>query len=171
LLDFSNPEVTCDLPWPLSPREIVLRAIASDDIDAFGRIVIKLDGLQDGDPDVPPLDDIRTVRLHLNGGFLIENYPADKQGNHPIILKFYCDLHSKAFVPLWFLDFAIKTILLTFWERLLKIAIGIRNGTRKLHVEAIQEKKILYDWVAERANAMLSSSSSNCEGSTAIYGS
>lgn len=158
---FLKSEVTCDLPWPLSPREIVLRAIASDDIDACGRIVIKLDGLQDGDPDVPPLDDIRTVRLHLNGGFLIENY-RQEGGNHPIMLKFYCDVHSKAFIPLWFLDFAIKTILLTFWERLLKIAIGIRNGTRKLHVEAIQEKKILYDWVTERANTMLSSPSCNC---------
>ncbi len=158
--------MTCDLPWPLSPRELVLRAIASDDIDECGRIVIKLDGLQEGDPDVPPVDDARIVRLNLNGGFLIQKFMADHPHHHPIMLKFYCDVYSQAFVPLWFLHFAIKTVLITFWERLLKIAIGIHNGTRKLHVEAIREKKILYDWVAERTNAMLYSSSSREETST-----
>lgn len=145
--------VTCDLPWPLSPREIVLRAIASDDIDERG-LIYGEDGV------VPPVDDERIVRLHLDGGFLIQQQSrptSEEEGQpHPIMLKFYYDVRSAASVPLWFLHFVIKNVLRSFWEKFLKIAEGVRDGSRILHVKAIEEKKTLYDWVIERTNIMLS---------------
>jgi hypothetical protein len=46
--------VTCDLPWPFSPRECVLDACGVDDIDHSGDIAVlvrSLDGLDDDDDD------------------------------------------------------------------------------------------------------------------------
>jgi len=144
----------------MSPREVVLRAIASDDIDESGVIVIKLDSLREGDEDglVPPVDDDSIIRMDFSGGFLIQKCTSRPK---QILVNFYSDVHSGSSVPPWLVHFLVKTVFRTCWDMFLDAAEGVRDGKRQLHVETIQEKKlILYDWVFERTNEMLSSTKS-----------
>mmetsp|Transcript_29820 Transcript_29820/g.65640 ORF Transcript_29820/g.65640 Transcript_29820/m.65640 type:complete len:548 (-) Transcript_29820:244-1887(-) len=75
--------LTMDVPWPLAPREAVLRALACDDIDETGTIVIRLDSLNTGDEDglVKEPEDRGAVRVDFAGGFVFRKCPRD----HPAI--------------------------------------------------------------------------------------
>lgn len=76
--------LTMDLPWPLAPREAVLRAVACDDIDDTGTIVIRLDSLDTGDEDglVQDPEDKGAVRVDFAGGFVFRKCPHD----HPAVM-------------------------------------------------------------------------------------
>ena len=76
--------LTMDVPWPLAPREAVLRAVTCDDIDETGTIVIRLDSLNTGDEDglVKEPEDRGAVRVDFAGGFVFRKCPHD----HPAIM-------------------------------------------------------------------------------------
>ena len=91
--------VETEVPWPLSSRQVILKAVACDNIDSYseeddeaisvnktqclgkdgGRIIIRLqsldcdDNIQEG-LDIPPIK-TGTVRMRVAGGFTIEKCP------------------------------------------------------------------------------------------------
>jgi len=84
--------VETEVPWPLSSRQVILKAVACDNIDSYsedddeartkclgkdgGRIIIRLqsldcdDNIQEG-LDIPPVK-TGTVRMRVSGGFTVE---------------------------------------------------------------------------------------------------
>ncbi|KAL7530336.1 hypothetical protein ACHAWF_003336 [Thalassiosira exigua] len=91
--------VEVEIPWPLAARQVILKAVACDNIDAFpeeegdmieclgrdgGRIIIRLQSLdtqnsEDEGLNIPPAR-INQVRMKVRGGFTIEKCPTD----HPL---------------------------------------------------------------------------------------
>lgn len=86
--------VVMDLPWPITPREIVLSAAAFDSIEDDGHIGIQLKTIDEKEEDVViPTSSIEqggdggndsSVRVDLDGGFLFEKCPKD----HPAMKEF-----------------------------------------------------------------------------------
>ena len=146
--------VTFDPPWPLNPREVVLRAVAIDDIDDNGIIFIKLDSVTEEEEDcVPVPENDNVVRLALNGGILLHKLTEEY-----IEIQFYGHIQSHISVPVWFYQFVVKTVIYTCWNLFLNVAIGIKKNStkRKEHCQAIQEKwKDLYEWVELRTTEMM----------------
>lgn len=162
--------VTFDVPWPISSREVVLLADGFDDIDKNGDIGIRLRSLNTGDENdsVPPPEDPSTVRIDLDGGFLICKCPGDhpallqdkeKKGSSAddkILITFAASMNPKMkLLPQSFLNFMVKVAFGLVWSMLLKVAQDVQNGKREDHKKKITEKRVLYDWLESRLKAML----------------
>ena len=165
--------VTFSIPWPMASREVVLLADGIDDIDKNGDIAIRLRSLNTGDEDnlVPPSEDKSTVRVDIDGGFLICKCPNDhpallqdqkKKGSSSnddkILITFAASMDPKMkLLPQSFLNFLVKVAFAFCWSILLKIARDVQNGKREDHKKKIAEKReVLYDWVESRLKEMLS---------------
>mmetsp|Transcript_25315 Transcript_25315/g.58471 ORF Transcript_25315/g.58471 Transcript_25315/m.58471 type:complete len:476 (-) Transcript_25315:488-1915(-) len=143
--------VTIEMPWPVSTREVVLEAVAFDDIDPVpgsdnnsdctqitqewgnrsdgGMIGIRLDALQTGDKDgfIPPPEEKETVRVGFKGGFLFRNCPKDydrsSQGTRELLVTFLCNNDPKiSFVPERIMNFFVRTAIGMVWNKLLKVS-------------------------------------------------
>ena len=175
--------IETEVPWPLAMRQVIIKAVAIDDLDrqdgdvSSGRIVIRLQSL-DTDTnnkegyEVPPT--IRgAVRVKVKGGFIIENVATD----HPLVshalqdyrkskkdtskedlvsvtLNFCVDPQLSS-VPKPFIDFFVRQAIGRMWNMFLDVAEGVKSGRQKAHCEAISKKRDLYDWVEERTRTML----------------
>lgn len=175
--------IETEVPWPLAMRQVIIKAVAIDDLDrqdgdvSSGRIVIRLQSL-DTDTnnkegyEVPPT--IRgAVRVKVKGGFIIEKVATD----HPLVshalqyyrkskkdtskedlvsvtLSFCVDLQLSS-VPKPFIDFFVRQAIGRMWNMFLDVAEGVKSGRQKAHCEAISKKRDLYDWVEERTRTML----------------
>ena len=160
-----------ELPWPLSAREVVVSAIAFDDIDENGEIGININSLETGDENgLIPAPEEGTSRLDFDGGFLISSCPddhiclghdegssGDEVGTKKILVVFtacvYLDLKL---IPKSFLNFLVKTAFGIAWNILLKIAEDVRMGKRPDHSKAISDNPTMYKWIDSRVDAMLS---------------
>jgi hypothetical protein len=91
--------VVTEVPWPLAKRQVILKAVACDDIDSHpnegddescctsrsgGRIIIRIQSLDNNNKEeegwqIPPADN-GAVQVKVRGGFTIEKCPAD----HPM---------------------------------------------------------------------------------------
>ncbi|KAL3815321.1 hypothetical protein ACHAXA_010003 [Cyclostephanos tholiformis] len=92
--------VVIEVPWPLAKRQVILKAVACDDIDSHpnegdgnangcqrgsgGRIIIRIQSLDANNKEkegweIPPTDN-DAVQVKVHGGFTIEKCPAD----HPM---------------------------------------------------------------------------------------
>ena len=90
-------DVETEVPWPLASRQVILKAVACDNIDRFpleengtratcvggdgGRIIIRIQSLDCQDNiveglNIPPCEK-HVVRLKVQGCFIIEKCPAD----------------------------------------------------------------------------------------------
>jgi hypothetical protein len=175
--------IETEVPWPLAMRQVIIKAVAIDDLDrqdgdvSSGRIVIRLQSL-DTDTnnkegyEVPPT--IRgAVRVKVKGGFIIEKVATD----HPLVshalqdyrkskkdtskedlvsvtLNFCVDPQLSS-VPKPFIDFFVRQAIGRMWNMFLDVAEGVKSGRQKAHCEAISKKRDLYDWVEERTRTML----------------
>ncbi len=167
--------VTFEVPWPIASREVVLCADGFDDINEKGNIGICLNTLDTGDEDglVPPPEDKSTVRIDVNGGFLIQKCPKDhpalgdqeegengNSGDHSdkLLITFAASMNPKMkLLPQSFLNFLVKVAFGICWGMLLKIARDVQNGKRPDHEQAIERKRdSLYDWVDSRIKDLLS---------------
>ena len=70
-------QLVVDVPWPLYTREAIIHAVAIDDIDDQGCIIVRLKNLDDG-PVVPPLEP-RTERVEFDGTILFRACPDDHE--------------------------------------------------------------------------------------------
>jgi hypothetical protein len=164
-------QIQCDVPWPITPREVLMDVIAVDDIDEQGFIIAKMRTLletntQDLPPgfSIPPLEK-NTERIDFDGAVLFRPCPMDhpnyatsreKNTEDLILLQFtmYFDAHM-AMVPQSVINFITRTVIGHIWGMLLQVAEEVRDGKRPKHAEAIAAKPDFYKWVNERTQFML----------------
>lgn len=159
--------VVLDLPWPMSPRELVLSAAAFDNIETSkNHIGIKLKSIVEGDDEVVPKADPTCVSVTIDGGFLFEKCPDDhpcmehiehKDEEGMILVTFSAIMNPNlSLLPQSILNFLVKIAFGTAWKMLLKVATDIKDGKRPDHADVIKEKDEFYSYVRERLNIMLS---------------
>jgi len=157
-------QLTIDLPFPLSKREIVFWAFAEEDCvanrDAAAKLVTPPEGMFKEVPNAEP----GIVRMGFEADFLFRPCPDD----HPALLKSkgkYPENESKIlltcmiscdpkipFIPQTLLNFGTRTVVPSIWSMILSIAEQVRNGERPAHAERIASKREeIYDWLDERA--------------------
>ena len=163
---------TLQLPWPLNFVEIVLDAVAIDDIKSSKSIGIRFQTLKSGDKDglIPPPEP-KANRLDSNGGFMIHipseelmNRAQDggfiKKNENPddfLQYTFLTKLENKGFnVPEYILRFVCRVMILCGWKRFLQVAEEIRDGKRPDHAARIKKNKELYDWIDVRLDVLCS---------------
>lgn len=160
-------QVTIDMPFPISDRQVVYDTYAVDCIDESGLIAMKAKSVNVGDIDgliQPPPPGMK--RIDFEAGFCIRQCPPD----HPCLLKSrhsyppdqhllllsltqFADAHVD-YVPAPILNFTTRTALGGQWGALLQVAEDVRDGKRPTHTQCIQEKEELYGWVTQRIDAM-----------------
>eukprot|EP00545_Synedropsis_sp_CCMP1620_P012129 CAMPEP_0119004246 /NCGR_PEP_ID=MMETSP1176-20130426/1034_1 /TAXON_ID=265551 /ORGANISM="Synedropsis recta cf, Strain CCMP1620" /LENGTH=371 /DNA_ID=CAMNT_0006955931 /DNA_START=87 /DNA_END=1202 /DNA_ORIENTATION=+ len=179
--------VNTDSPWPFSPREVLIDVVVSDDIDANGSIVVKLDSeVENDDDDVPPVEQ-GAVRCIFDGGLLFRKCPKDHasfqkskhhrtttdsddidEGDNQDMILVCCEFMVDPLltnVPQIMINFITRTALGGIWAALLQIAQDVRDKKHAQLAAAIEEKRDkVYDFVDERIQVMLSSM---LEGGTA----
>jgi len=158
-------QVIGDVPWPFSPREVVMRTDVVDEIDAGGFFAVRLYTVYSGDG-VPPKDPANE-RVDFEGALLFRPCPKDRpamikttdnKNEEPMILvsfKMFCDPHLTG-IPSRVLNFITRTVVGQIWQMLLRVAESVRDGKRPGHKLAIEEKPDLYRFVRERVDVMLS---------------
>ena len=162
--------ITCDCPWPLETRQVVLDAVAFDDVATNGDIGVLLRTKDcENDPRVPPKPtEEETTRIDVDGAFLFRRVPvgwANVEGEDAcdvepddILTTFGFVVDPKLeYIPTWLLNFIVRTVIGTLWAAFIRVAEEVRDGKRPKHAERIERKRAeLYDWVDERAARMLS---------------
>jgi len=159
--------VTCEVPWPLLTREVVISADAVDDIEGHSEnIIVRLKTLthtEDNKKIVPPPESEKICRISFTGGFTFQKpRKSEKDEDHDvkesfIISSFLARVDSKLLsFPKPLLDFVLKHAFGLVWKKLLSVAEEVRDGERPLHQKVIESKRAsLYDWLDERINRML----------------
>lgn len=159
--------VTVECPWPFSTREVVLDALAFDDIDESGVVAVLLNSCDcEDDERVPAIDHkfCQCTRVDFHGGFLFRAIPSEGEAwkkarekhEDEMIVSFIFNIDPKiSYVPVSVIQFITRTVIGTLWGMFMKIASKVKNGEMKEHAEAIQSKRlVLYDWVDERVKSM-----------------
>lgn len=160
--------ITCDAPWPMETRQVVLDAIAFDDMHTNGDIGVLLRTRDcHEDTRVPPKPtDEEMTRIDVDGAFLFRRVPRDwgsVSGEEPcdvsredILTTFGFTVDPKLdFIPTWLLNFIVRTVIGALWGAFIRVAEEVRDGLRPAHAEAIAKKRAeLYNWVEERAKCM-----------------
>ena len=160
--------ITCDCPWPLETRQVVLDAVAFDDMATNGDIGVLLRTKDcENDPRVPPKPtEEETTRIDVDGAFLFRRVPdgwANVEGEDAcdgepddILTTFGFVVDPKLeYIPTWLLNFIVRTVIGTLWAAFIRVAEEVRDGKRPKHAERIERKRAeLYDWVDERAARM-----------------
>lgn len=161
-------QVVLDMPFPFSNRECIQHAFAVDSIDQDRAIILKIDSLEEGvhqGLEIPPVEK-KMKRVDIDAGFLIRQCPPDHvalqhsnnkypDGEKLVLLQLVqsVDAHVGG-VPLKLINFFTRTVIGRQWGSLLEVAEDVREGRRPAHLEAIQAKRELYDWVEERVKVM-----------------
>ena len=159
--------VTVECPWPFSTREVVLDALAFDDIDESGVVAVLLNSCDcEDDERVPAIDHKfgQCTRVDFHGGFLFRAIPSEGDAwkkareihGDEMIVSFIFNIDPKiSYVPVSIIQFVTRTVIGTLWAMFMKIANKVKNGEMKEHAKAIESKRlVLYDWVDERVKIM-----------------
>ena len=157
------------LGWPFYDRDLTMRVMAVDAIeDHYGCIAIQaLNQTSEDDPVIPEATS-DVVQLEFANFLLIRACPKDHplvirskrhddRGHEPLILlsmSLEVDPHINA-IPQSVQNFFTRTVLSRMFLSLLQVAEDVRDGKRPMHKEAIDKKKVLYDWIEERASVMI----------------
>jgi hypothetical protein len=144
-----------------------------DDIDSNGVIIVKVKSLEPGKHDtvnVPPAPK-GMVRVDFDAGIVIRACPPDhpmlvnrkkhSSTTEPLLLVSLtqtADAHV-GMIPHNLINFCTRTVIGGMWSKLLHVAQDIRNGKRQDHLQAIENKRDLYEWVEQRVSIMLTSMS------------
>ena len=184
-------DIETEVQWPLATRQLILKAVACDNIDGYneggaspsaqgkdgGRIMIRLQSLDSGCKEIPiPPARNGICRMSCIGGIVIEKandeMASRDQGdgrketaeqNRDLItvtLIFSIDPQLKV-VPQSFLNFFFRVAIGSVWCMFLRVADEVKAEARPAHLQAIGEKRDLYDWIKERTRAMLQGKISN----------
>ncbi len=170
-------QMKCDVPWPMSSREVLMDVTAVDDIEENGCILAKmqtLEGLGENDSlllpqgfEVPPLEK-GSERVDFDGSILFRACPTDhplyassrqKLSGDLILLQYTLYFDGKmAAVPHSMINFITRVVIGMIWSMLLKVAEEVKSGERKDHVEIIRQKADFYSWLEGRCQLMLDNS-------------
>jgi hypothetical protein len=172
-------QITLNVPWPMATRELVMQAVAVDDIDENGWIAVRMETVESDCESggvgsassvvLPPESGVE--RIDFAGAFLFRACPAD----HPMLIqqqqfqqqeqpqqeslvlvsfKMHVDGHF-AGVPMSLINFVTRTVIGHMWAMLLQVAKDVREGERPQHAEVIAAKPDFYGWVEQRVHIML----------------
>ncbi|CAB9501105.1 expressed unknown protein [Seminavis robusta] len=160
-------QVTVDMPFPISDREVVYDVYAVDAIEELSLISMKGTSLQVGDADgavAEPEPGIKRIEFEV--GWVIRQCPKDHPSlqnskheyaeNEPVLLLSltqFADAHVN-YVPVSIINFVTRTALVGQWNSLLQVAQDVKDGKRPDHDKCIQDKQELYGWVNQRIEAM-----------------
>ena len=164
-------QITMNVPWPMAVREVVMQAVAVDDIDANGWIAVRMEqvetDIEQGGVVPPPASGVE--RIDFAGAFLFRACPADhpvlqqqqqqqQQQEQPSLVlvsfKMFVDAHV-AGVPMSLINFVTRTVIGHMWAMLLQVAREVRDGKRPQHAAVIAAKPDFYRWVDQRVQVML----------------
>lgn len=168
--------IKCDVPWPMSSREVLMDVIAVDDIEENGCIIAKMQTIESqGENDsqflpdgfeLPPLEK-GAERVDFDGSILFRTCPMDhplyessrqKFSGDLILLQYTMYFDAKmAAVPHSMINFITRVVIGMIWSMLLKVAEEVKSGERKEHVDIIQRKSDFYNWLESRCQLMLES--------------
>ena len=165
-------QLTIDLPFPLSRREIIFWGYAEEDCTANRMSAAKLvtpqengdcDGAASFEKLIPGVDR-GVVRMPFEADFLFQTCPDDhpallrskaKYPDHEKKILLNCMIMCDPLIPMFphfLLNFGTRTAVPGIWAMILSIAEQVRNGERPAHAERIESKREeLYDWLEERA--------------------
>jgi hypothetical protein len=160
--------ITCDAPWPLETRQVVLDARAFDDMETNGDIgvLLRTRDCEDDDRVPPKPTDEDVTRIDVEGAFLFRRVPdgwdrvdgeeACDIASDDILTTFGFTVDPKLeYIPTWLLNFIVRTVIGTLWGAFIRVAEEVREGKRPIHAEVIAQKRAaLYDWIEERAEQM-----------------
>ena len=164
--------LSVDLPWPVKPREVIIDAVAFDDIDANGEICIMLEGINDAlNEYIPAMPEHNHIRIVFKGGFLFRKYSSsrnqngslssesdvDNDNDNLIQVSFFITYDTIYFqIPEALLNFLLRVAAAKMWKKFLRVAEDIRDGKRPQHMDIIESKRsTLYDWVDQRVEMLL----------------
>ena len=145
-----------EFPWPIGKREALIKGVGSLDTEptlgdeqttAASRIIISIetmDSENDGEYGLQILPK-KNPRVCFSGGMIFE-----KQGNLVLFtLMLSANITKKCILPTWLITFNAKIWFPRIMEELLQTAEEVKAGKRPAHIEAIEHKRELYDWVEE----------------------
>jgi hypothetical protein len=156
-------QVVGDVPWPFSPREVIMNTVVVDDIDRNGYFAVRLHTLDTVGGVVPPPDP-DVVRVDFGGALLFRPCPP----NHPTLLKtknvyketpilvcfkMYCE-PKLASILKGLINFVTRTVIGQIWGVLLQVAEDVRDGKQPQHEQAIECKPDIYGFIKERVKVM-----------------
>lgn len=158
--------VRVDIPWPLKPRDAMIGAFGFEDIDANGDLVIKVNSCKTGDVflgmTVPAPDDPSIRRSKFSGGFLFRKDPnpfpegfEKEEGDEDerVLVRFTFEIDPQfSYIPQWFLDFVIGTVVRLVSNQFFNVAREVRDGKREQHTNIMKERSEIYDWMLARVN-------------------
>jgi hypothetical protein len=165
-------QIILNVPWPMATREVVMQAIAVDDIDENGWIAVRMETVETGHGGVVPPPESGVERIDFAGAFLFRACPTDhpmlqqqqqqqqQQEGHQqpslvlVSFKMFVDAHV-AGVPMSLINFVTRTVIGHMWAMLLQVAKDVREGKRPQHAEVIRAKPDFYRWVETRVQVML----------------
>jgi hypothetical protein len=160
-------QVTTSLAWPFYDRDLIMHVMAVDVIDEEGCIAIHaMSETHQDDPVIPePLP--KQVRIDYDCSILIRACPSDHPclakskhqypANEEILLfslEMNADPHVAA-IPQSLQNFVTRTVIGRFWSSLMHVAEDVREGKRPQHMEAIDQKRDLYEWIDQRISVMV----------------
>jgi hypothetical protein len=169
-------QINCDVPWPMSNREVLMDVTAVDDIEATGCIIAKMQTLGGGPSgeDTPcllpegfllPLLAQGAQRVDFDGSILFRACPRDHPNYENAREKFSGDLilmqytmffdAKMAAIPISMINFVTRVVIGRVWSMLLKVADEVRSGERIEHIRMIQQKASFYQWLEGRCHLML----------------
>jgi hypothetical protein len=163
--------VETEVQWPLGSRQLLLKAVACDDIDTHidshsgdkpviegkahgGKILVRIESLCD-QADKEELEGIEVpptkkgyVRMEVHGGFVFEKCPLD----HPmresagsqddlVLVTFSFSVDPKLRIPQTLINFFVRTAIGHLWGMFLRVAEEVKNGNSPAHSEAINRKR------------------------------
>mmetsp|Transcript_22784 Transcript_22784/g.63337 ORF Transcript_22784/g.63337 Transcript_22784/m.63337 type:complete len:412 (+) Transcript_22784:68-1303(+) len=162
-------QLTVNLPFPMSDREIVFWGFADDDCQGHQKVGARLRTIDEsyGDGQLVPPPDRGVVRMEFSCDFLFRPCPDDHPalthskarypaGERKILLstQMYCD-PKVGFVPQPFLNFVTRHCIGTVWNMILSVSEQVKEGKRPQHSEVIAAKREeIYDWMEGRAQLL-----------------
>ncbi len=160
--------ITCDAPWPLETRQVVLDARAFDDMETSGDIgvLLRTRDCEDDDRVPPKPTDEDVTRIDVDGAFLFRRVPdgwdrvegeeACDVARDDMLTTFGFTVDPKLeYIPTWLLNFIVRTVIGTLWGAFIRVAEEVRDGKRPIHADVIAQKRaVLYDWIEERVERM-----------------
>lgn len=160
-------QVTTSLAWPFYDRDLIMHVMAVDVIDEQQCIVIHAMSESHEDDPVIPEPVAKQIRIDFVCSILIRACPPEHlclakskheypEGEELILfsLEMKADPHIGA-LPQSLQNFVTRTVIGRFWSSMMQVAEDVREGKRPAHMEAINEKRELYDWMDQRIAAMV----------------
>ncbi|KAL7513595.1 hypothetical protein ACHAXN_010853 [Cyclotella atomus] len=163
--------VETEVQWPLGSRQLLLKAVACDDIDTHidvrdgdkpkiegqthgGKVLVRIESLCD-QADKEELEGLEVpptkkgyVRMEVQGGFVFEKCPLD----HPmresagsqddlVLVTFSFSVDPKLRIPQTLINFFVRTAIGHLWGMFLRVAEEVKDGKRPAHSKAIDKKR------------------------------